>query len=125
VRKVTIAFPSGTPLVSANGREHWRAKAKKIAFLRSAARDILQAQGKLPSLEKARVVGTYYAGNRRIRDSSNQVFWALKAAVDASVDCGVLPDDSDRYVLSTVMERGYPDVPGGQLIIEIIEVADV
>jgi hypothetical protein len=39
-------------------------------------------------------------------------------------DSGVLKDDSDRYVVSLELLRGEGIIPGGQLVIEVIDVGD-
>lgn len=114
----TIELPAGIPLLNANDRHHWSKKAGVTATIRSIARG--QATGK-PQLDKVKIRAVYYAPDNRRRDVSN-LFPSVKASVDGIVDAGVLKDDSDRYVVSLEMVRGESNIPGGQLVIEVIEV---
>lgn len=115
----TIEFPPGMPLLNANGREHWSKRASGTSTIRMVARNL---SANMPHLEKVKIRGVYYAPNNRRRDTGN-LYPSFKAAIDGLVDSGVLKDDSDRYVVSIEMARGEGIVPGGQLVLEIIEVS--
>ena len=122
LRRVThhsylVEFPPGMPLLNANGREHWSKRAHLVADIRAAARDLACD---IPPLERVKIRAIFYAPNNRRRDTSN-LFNSVKSAVDGLVDAGVLKDDSDKYVYSLEMLRGEGIVPGGQLVIEVIE----
>lgn len=119
-RTFKIEMPPGMPLLNANGREHWSKRASGTSTIRMVARNLSKD---IPRLEKVKIRGIYYAPNNRRRDTSN-LFPSVKAAVDGLVDSGVLKDDSDRYVVSLEMARGEGMVPGGQLVLEIIDVGD-
>jgi Holliday junction resolvase RusA-like endonuclease len=115
-----IEPPAGTPLLNANGREHWSKRANLVSTIRMTARNL---SSHIPRLEKVKIRAIYYAPNNRRRDMSN-LFPSVKSAVDGLVDSGVLKDDSDRYVVSLEMLRGEGIVAGGQLIIEVEDVGD-
>lgn len=113
-----VELPVGMPLLNANGREHWSKRASLVSTIRTTARNL---SGHIPRLEKVKIRAIYYAPNNRRRDMSN-LFPSVKSAVDGLVDAGVLKDDSDKYVYSLEMMRGEGIVPGGQLVIEVLEV---
>lgn len=79
--------------------------------------------GGIPRLEKVKIRCIYFAANNRRRDTAN-LYPSFKAAIDGFVDSGVLKDDSDRYVTSLEITRGEGIVPGGQLVIEVIDVGN-
>lgn len=117
-RSFRVELPAGLPLLNANGREHWSKRANATKAIRTIACG--QAKG-IPPLAKVRVKAIFYAPDNRRRDVSN-LFPAIKAAIDgALVDSKVLPDDSDKYVKSLEIVRAEDNIPGGQLVIEVIE----
>ena len=107
------------PLLNANGREHWSKRAHITSDIRMLSRNL---SSHIPRLDKVKIKAIYYAPNNRRRDMSN-LFPSVKGMVDGLVDSGVLKDDSDRYVVSLEMVRGEGIIPGGQMVIEVIEVA--
>jgi crossover junction endodeoxyribonuclease RusA len=115
-----IEFPPGMPLLNANMREHWSKRAHLTSDIRILSRNL---SSHIPRLEKVKIRAVYYAPNNRRRDMSN-IFPSVKAAVDGLTDSGVLKDDSDRYVVSLELLRGEGIIPGGQLVIEVIDVGD-
>ena len=91
-------------LINANHRTHWRAKAEKTRFWRHLAAE--QFRGVPPVTGMVRVEVLISWPDQRRRDTTN---WAPtgKACLDGVVDAGVMPDDSDRYVIGPDMRRGY------------------
>lgn len=113
-----ITLPAGTVLLSANGREHWRARHAITRDLRDLA--CLLARNKhIPKLEKVKIKATYHPPDRRRNDADN-CHPSVKALVDGLVDAGVLDDDDNSHVLSTEIVPGAI-VKKGQLIIEVID----
>lgn len=120
-RTWTVALPAGLPLLNANRRVHWRVRHERTKAIREAA--YLIARGAVPPLQRAHVVGEYRPPDRRRRDVHN-LYPSAKAAVDGLVDAGVLPDDSDRYLIGPDMRIG--DIErGGQLVLHITELPEV
>lgn len=120
MRHFSIAFPPGTELLSANGREHWSKRGKVTASLRQQACEIARLK-RIPELEQVRIRVLYYPGDRRRRDPGN-LYPSAKAAIDGLVDAKVIKDDNYKIVKSLTME--IPEqgkVTGGQLVIEIEE----
>jgi crossover junction endodeoxyribonuclease RusA len=107
-------------LMNANDRPHWSKRAKTSALIRAAARELSKG---IPSLGKVKIRAVYYAPDNRRRDVSN-LFPSVKSAIDGVVDAGVLKDDNDKFVVSLEMVRGEYNIRGGQLVIEIIDLAD-
>lgn len=91
-------------LISANHRDHWRAKAAKTKFWRHLAAQRFRGVPPVTGLVRVEVWISW--PDQRRRDTTN---WAPtgKACLDGIVDAGVLPDDSDRYVVGPDMRRGY------------------
>lgn len=120
-----VRLPVGLPLLSANGREHWRPKAAATRSIRDAAhlaakgapalrRAMLAARGE-PVMERAHVLAVLHPTARRRRDPAN-IYPAVKAALDGIVDAGVLADDDSTHVVGPDMRLG-PTVRGGQLVL--------
>jgi hypothetical protein len=103
-----VELPWGLPLLSANGRDHYRVRAEYTRTLRTAAAAAAQA-AQLPPMPAAHVIGEYRPGHRtRRRDPAN---WApsFKAAADGLVDAGVLPDDDASRMVGPDPRLGPPD----------------
>jgi crossover junction endodeoxyribonuclease RusA len=105
-----IEFPPGMPLLNANNRLHFRAKARIVAQIRETAWGLAK-EAKIPLLERARIDGYYDPPDKRTRDAAN---WAdtAKAATDGLVDAHVLPDDSSEYLEGPFMHIGQVRKPG-------------
>lgn len=117
-RTWTVALPVGFPLLNANQRQHWRTKAKITRNIRIAAM-FCAKNVRVPALARAQIVAEYRPPNRRRRDVHN-LYPSAKAAVDGLVDAGVLPDDSDAYLVGPDMRLGEVE-PGGRLLLHITE----
>lgn len=104
-----IRLPWRTPPASANDRDHWRVKARKVADIRDAGR-VLTLRA-LPLLMAPRIaVGlTYVPRDKRRRDPDNLVVPLFKALVDGIVDAGIVPDDTPEYVLRSMPVILPPD----------------
>lgn len=117
-RTWTVELPPGLPLLNANRRVHWRIRHERTKAIRLAA--YYAALRAVPALQRAHVIAEYRPPDRRRRDVAN-LYPSFKAAIDgALVDTGVLPDDSDEYLVGPDMRIG--DVtPKGQLVLHITE----
>lgn len=116
-RTWAVELPAGLPLLNANRRVHWRVRHERTKAIREAA--YLLARGQVPALTRAQVIAEYRPPDRRRRDVHN-LYPSAKAAVDGLVDAGVLPDDSDRYLIGPDMRCGDVE-PKGQLVLHITE----
>lgn len=117
-RTWTVELPAGLPMLNANRRVHWRVRHERTKAIREAA--YLIAQGQVPPLARAHVVGEYRPPDRRRRDVSN-LFPSFKAAIDgALVDTGALPDDSDEYLVGPDMRIGEVEKLG-RLVLHVTE----
>ena len=88
--------------LTANGRQHWREKARRTKQLRSRAR--LVAQG-APELDRAEVLAVIrYPRNGR-QDPANAAP-TVKALIDGCVDTGMLPDDDAQHLPVLAFQRG-------------------
>ena len=123
-----LEFPPGQKLINANGRSSKYAvsvssrfaRAKVTAILKSTS-NLLAKQAGIPVLDKVTVTGIYYPPDKRRRDSSNVLFFSVKAAVDGLVP-RVLSDDNDKIVRSTAFIPGDRIVKNGQMVIILEEV---
>lgn len=120
-----VQLPAGMPLLSANGREHWRPKAAATRAIRDAAhlavkgapglrQAVLAARG-AAAMERAHVLAVLHPADRRRRDPAN-MYPAVKAALDGIVDAGVLVDDDSTRVVGPDMRLGST-VRGSQLVL--------
>jgi len=118
-RTWTIRLPWTAPPASANDRDHWRVKAKKVAAIREVGRDAAFAAVGIETSTATRfAIGlTYVPRDRRRRDPDNLVVPLLKALIDGVVDSGLVPDDTPQYV-----EREFPVIaePDGDPRLELI-----
>ena len=122
-----LEFPPGTRLISANGRSSKYAVSAGNRWAKKKATEELRALGcalagkaGIPRLGKVRIRAVYFPPDNRKRDSSNVLFFSVKAGVDGCVDAGVLADDNDKIVTSTELVPGDAIVKGGQMVIEVI-----
>jgi crossover junction endodeoxyribonuclease RusA len=118
-----IEYPPKTKLITSNGREHWRTRAKITRELRALAKEVAK-EGEIPRMERVHVLGILHYPDNRRRDPGNW-YPSVKAMIDGGlVDSKILADDSDRYVVFDGIHRGDPNIKGGQLILEITEAED-
>ena len=109
----TIRLPWTTPPLSANDRDHWRVKAKKVAEVRRTVGDLVAVQTftayPFPLYaEHVTVTLTYYPRDRRRRDADNLVP-TLKAACDGLVDARVVRDDTPDLMTKHMPVIAEPD----------------
>lgn len=119
-RQWVIELPAGTKLLSSNDREHWRARARETASLRETAAWLARAQ-KIPRLDRAHVLATYWPPDRRRRDPAN-LYPSVKACVDGLTDAGVWADDDAAHVTGPDMRLGEV-CPGGRLVLIVTELS--
>lgn len=100
-----VDLPSLPPMTS-NHREHWAAKARHTKRWRHAAYLTIR-DAQVPPLGRVTVQLVAYPPVKRRRDSAN-LSPTSKACVDAMVDAGVVPDDSDAYVTVVTPEVVEP-----------------
>jgi hypothetical protein len=99
------------PWCSPNRKGNWRAKTAATRAYREHVRAraaLVLNHGERPTWPAARVRFTFYypdAGRRRDRTN---LAAAMKAAVDALVDVGLLADDEDVWVPRPRIERSPP-----------------
>jgi Holliday junction resolvase RusA-like endonuclease len=123
-RSWTITLPAGTKLLSANELrqvKHWSHYSGTIRNLRREA-NVLACKARIPkNLQQVKIKAIFHPPDNRRRDSTQNLFPSVKAAIDGLVDAGVIKDDNDKIVVSLEMVRGE-NVKRGQLVLEIIEV---
>ena len=104
-----VPLPWLRPPLSLNDREHWAVKAKKVRAARSEAATAITAARVRP-MERATIELHWRMPDLRHRDTDNPTA-SLKPAIDALVDCGVLPRDSWRHVPRSGCVFHPPDGP--------------
>lgn len=116
-RTWTIRLPWTAPPASANDRDHWRVKAKKVADIRETACRLVPEDAPYRAAH-VRVGLVYVPRDARRRDPDNLVVPLFKALVDgALVDAGVVLDDTPEYVT-----REFPVIlpPDGDPRLELV-----
>jgi crossover junction endodeoxyribonuclease RusA len=91
----TLVVP-GRP-ISSNKRMHFQAWAKETAKWREATAAAATAAGLSP-LPRIKVTACPWLRGKRKQDVG-ACMRAVKACVDGLVDAGVIPDDTDEYVV--------------------------
>lgn len=104
-----IVLPYLSPPLSANDRPHWAKRARIVAQIRSDVGWLLKA-AKIPPQDRIAVELHYRPKDRQRRDGEN-LAPTLKPAIDATVDAGIVPDDTAQYV-DAAMPRIHPAEPG-------------
>lgn len=99
IRRWQIELPFRTP-ANLNQRMHHMVRAKRVAEYREDAADVI-GLAQIPPLEHITTRLFYSPRDNRVRDPINLVP-TLKVVEDATVDCGVVPNDDPRYVRSTI-----------------------
>jgi crossover junction endodeoxyribonuclease RusA len=115
-----IRLPWDKPPASANDRDHWRVKARKVQNIRSVALLSTDDYDVRPCTRIA-VELTYVPRDKRRRDPDNLVVPLFKALVDGIVDAGIVPDDTPEYVIRSMPQILPPD-GDPRLILTIREV---
>jgi hypothetical protein len=113
-----IRLPWGTTLLTSNSRADHTERSRITRDIRATAyREARKLD--IPRMNKVHVRGIYHYPDNRRRDPGN---WHLsvKAMVDgALVDTGIIPDDCDEYLIDDGIIRGYPNIKGGQLVLDV------
>lgn len=117
-RSWSVALPAGLTLLNANRRMHWARRAELTRNIRAASFACVKS-AKVPRLRRAQIVVEFRPPDRRRRDVHN-LYPSAKAAIDGLVDAGVLPDDSDRYLVGPDMRAGEV-APLARLVLHITE----
>ncbi len=110
-----IRLPWTKPPASANDRDHWRVKARKVSTIRQSAKYIVQDAMSafpfpMPATPKRIAVGlTYVPRDKRRRDPDNLVVPLFKALCDGIVDAGIVPDDTPAYMVRSMPQILPPD----------------
>jgi hypothetical protein len=112
-----IALPAGKKLVSANDRLDWKLRASLVASIRDTAERVAREM-RIPPLGRVRVRAFYYYPDNGKRDPGN-LAPSVKAMVDGLVRSGAIPDDHDEFLTDDGIHRGYPDIPGGQMVLQV------
>lgn len=108
-----------TNMLSANGRPHWTKERKVSQFWRLMARSAVnyaRRDGEALRHQRAHVTITIRWPDRRQRDVHNYLRHIGKPIIDGLIDAGVLPDDSDDYLIGPDMRR---DMTPGPLQVRI------
>ena len=116
-----VELPFTKPL-SLNDRTHYMVKAKAVAQWRLAASEGIVAAG-VPACGRVRAELMYIPAQNRRRDPDNLVM-SMKPVVDARVDAGVVPDDTQEFV-----ERVWPSIlesepkrEGGRFLFRVTQI---
>ena len=138
-RILRLEFPPGFPLLNANDRRGTYLNSKtgqrvprgahRAVKIREKAAEL--AQGAEPFTGKVRIRAIYYPNSKRPHDPGN-LFPSVKAGIDGihkprregQPYADIIPDDSSKYVSELSMVVADQVVPGGQLVIQIIEDVD-
>lgn len=116
--------PLPRPWLNSNDRDaHWgRRKSLSAAYRLSV---YSECRTKLiPQLEGAYVMALISFGTSRRRDVLN-VYPTVKACIDGMVDAGVIPDDSDKYLIGPDLRRVLSPTPGIVLLIVSKEAEEI
>ncbi|MDX3239142.1 hypothetical protein PV392_26335 [Streptomyces sp. ME03-5709C] len=111
-------------LLNANDRRIWQAKRPLVESLRAIGKQLVIA-ARIPSLPAAHIFYVVHLNTRASKGDPANWYDSAKALLDGIVDAGVLPDDSDTYVVGPDPRTG-PRFPlaGGRLSVVVIELAE-
>lgn len=103
-QSLIIPVPPGE-WISANGRLHWAARARRTRRLRGRACWLARHHRLAPAGVQARVIATITYPRPGRADPANSAP-TVKAIVDGLTDAGVWPDDDSRHVIGPDYRRG-------------------
>lgn len=105
--------------LSANQRVHWQVRARVTRAWRHAAKVEAQRAFHGYGFKRVRIIATFSKGRGGRYDAAN-LSPVAKAICDGLVDAGLVPDDSNEYVVGPDCRPGAPapSRPGVWLIIE-------
>jgi crossover junction endodeoxyribonuclease RusA len=118
----TIELPF-TKSLSLNDRLHHMVKAKLVAQWRKAALEGMR-EANIPACKRVKASLLYIPAQNRRRDPDNLVA-SMKPVVDALVDAGVVPDDTQEYVerIWPVILPAEPKREGGRFFFVVEKLA--
>ena len=116
VLELWIPAPAGW--INLNHRMHWAVKAKLTKAWRLAARVHAQNAGLPKGFEHVRIEAHVVKSTARAYDAHNLTPTG-KAIIDGLVDYGLVPDDTNRYVVGPDMREGGKGVPGIRVMITV------
>lgn len=120
----TVTIPAPAPWLSANQRRDLRRQTPDRRAWRDAG--LVHARRvRLPKLQRAHLLAVLSFPDARRRDAHNYVV-TIKALVDGLVgDYGLLPDDSDDYLVGPDLRRGPVCARGyGELVLTITDLTE-
>lgn len=113
-------IPAPTGWISLNDRSHWAVVSKRVKLWRTVAKYTAQAHELPKGLERVHVTAYVHKSTNHQYDAHNLTSTG-KAIVDGLVDYGLVPDDTNKYVIGPDMRMGEKlEAPG--ITIEIEEV---
>jgi crossover junction endodeoxyribonuclease RusA len=130
-----IDIPRDTPLLTANQRLHWAARARRTKNLRETTAWLARAQH-IPPLGQVYLLGEYVAPHKVSRNQPDKRKFdpnnwqdTAKACCDGIVDAGVVEDDDHEHVTGPDMRLTFADRPGdgqrgGQFRLYVYELSE-
>jgi hypothetical protein len=112
-----IALPADW--INANDRLHWRAKAKLTKAWRMAAHIHARVHGLPRGLGRIQVTMFVRKPTARAYDAHNLMPTA-KAVMDGLVDYGLIPDDTNAYLVGPDIREGGKGAAGLRIVIETL-----
>lgn len=102
-----LTIPAPCDWINANHRTHWAEKARRTKAWRAAA---YYAAAQVPRRQRTftkpvRITCTAHKTRGGRFDVAN-LYGTFKAAIDGLVDAGVVPDDSNEWVIGPDMRAG-------------------
>ena len=101
--------------LTANGRYHWREKARRTKALRHRAS--IAARGVVAPDPCLVVVHVGYATG--VKADPSNAFPTAKALIDGCVDAGMWPDDDSTHILGPTFLRGPKHGRSGFHVVEL------
>lgn len=113
MNEVRILLPAGLKLPNANKKVHWRTLWRQQQEIKKRTAEIATLM-RVRDLGRANCTVVVHPDVRTTRFDPSNWAPAAKPAIDAAVACGVLKDDSYKYLESVAYVAGTP-VPGWRL----------
>ena len=103
---LNLTIPAPCAWINANERLHWAEKARRTRIWRYTARGAVLAQAKGATFDvPVQITVTVHKARAGRWDATNLAPTG-KALIDGLVDAGVIPDDSNEYVVGPDMRAG-------------------
>lgn len=122
-RTWTLTVTSALPMLNLNQRMHWAKKAQLTKHWRTLTLTCAMAADLPRNLDRVHITAHVIKPTNRQYDAHN-LAPTVKAAIDGLVDYGLIPDDTNKYLVGPDLRQGGVG-PAAAIVLEITDVGEL